>query len=148
MSRIFIFCLILLFSNSLLARGVARGYIKNVDGEKCWYKRSINKKEKYFHNLTSITDTMVFENKTCMENDDIGVNVMMINNVVSRWYSHSDANFQNRKFEMFETSRSQKKGRCIQSKKYPNIGIAIDYIGGKYIRSVKHTGTVQGCKLK
>ncbi len=76
----------------------------------------------------------------------LDVNKMMINNIISKWYSHSDADFQTRVSEMFNGSPLQKKGKCIQSKKYPIIGITVDYlIKGNSITGVIHGSSVQGC---
>jgi hypothetical protein len=47
---------------------------------------------------------------------------------------------------MYNGSALQKKGKCIQSKKYPAIGITIDYfIKGSSITGAIHGSSVQGC---
>ena len=72
---------------------------------------------------------------------------MMINNVISRWYSHPDARFGTRVAEMHKGSLLQKRGRCMQSATYPAVGIAVDYsIKNKSITGVVHGSTIQGCK--
>ena len=77
----------------------------------------------------------------------LDVNKMMINNIISRWYSHRDAKFQTRVSEMFNGSLMQKKGKCIQSKTYPLIGITVDYlIENNSITGVIHGSSIQGCK--
>jgi hypothetical protein len=81
-----------------------------------------------------------------MKNDEFGVNVMMINNVVSGWYSHSDAGFSTRKSEIKKANGLQIKGFCIQSRKYPLVSVAIDYIGKSSITSVKHSIGTGGCE--
>jgi hypothetical protein len=125
------------------------GHIQNDRGESCTYTQATDPKSTYFHGtLTSRTGAITFDNPTCMSESDVGldVNKMMINNVISRWYSHSDAAFQTRVSELYPGSMMQKKGSCIQSQKYPAIGIAIDYeIRNGSIVSVRHSSSVQGC---
>lgn len=126
------------------------GYIRNDQGEKCWYKQATTTDGKYFHgSLTARMGTITFDNPQCMKDTGIGLdtNKMMINNVVSRWYSHSDADFKTKPNEMFPSSMMQKKGFCIQSGKYPAIGITIDYeVNKSSIVRVRHGSALQGCK--
>ncbi len=86
--------------------------------------------------------TNVGTRSTCMSDSGVGlfVNKMMINNTISKWYSHSVAAFQTRESEMFNGSELQKKGKCIQSKKYPLIGITVDYYIKKIVLQVQFTG--------
>ena len=77
----------------------------------------------------------------------LDINKMMINNIISYWYSHSDAKFQTHVSEMFNGSLMQKKGKCIQSKTYPLIGVMVDYfIENNSITGVIHGSSIQGCK--
>ncbi|AKJ93876.1 hypothetical protein TVD_00195 [Thioalkalivibrio versutus] len=83
-----------------------------------------------------------------MSEHDVGMdtNLMMINNIISRWYSHRDADFKTRADELYPGSMMQKRGYCIQSNKYPAIGITVDYeIRDASIVRVKHGSSVQGC---
>ena len=130
-----------------------KGYIQNHKGEKCWYTQITTEAATYFHSdgITSNTSTLTFDNPTCMADDGesflLDVNKMMINNVITRPYSHSDANFQTRVSELLPTSLLQIKGQCIQSKKYPLIGVTIDYIiRNRSITQVKHGPAAGGCK--
>ena len=126
-----------------------RGYIQNDKGEKCWYTQKTDPNNTYFHGKKNTVGIITFDNPKCMSDSGLGldINKMMINNVISRWYSHSDANFQTRVSEMFNSSPLQKKGKCIQSKKYPIIGITVDYFtSNNSIKGVIHGMAVSGCK--
>ena len=126
-----------------------KGYIQNDQGEKCWHTQEVKENYTYFHgSLKEIDGIITFDDPTCMSDSGLGldVNKMMINNIISRWYSHSDANFQTRVSEMFNGSLLQKKGKCIQSKTYPDMGITVDYlIKDNSIAGVIHGSSVQGC---
>jgi hypothetical protein len=126
-----------------------KGYIQNDKGDKCWYTQVIKENSTYFYGLLGDTNGIItFDNPNCMSDSrlDLDVNKMMINNNISRWYSHSDADFQTRVSEMYNGSMMQKKGKCIQSKKYPIIGITVDYfIEGNSITGVIHGSSALGC---
>ncbi len=126
-----------------------KGYMQNDQGEKCWYTQVVKEDYTYFHgSLKEIDGIITFDNPTCMSDSGIGLdtNKMMINNIISRWYSHSDANFQTRVSEMYNGSLMQKKGECIQSKTYSGIGITVDYfVKNNSITGVIHGSSVQGC---
>jgi hypothetical protein len=126
-----------------------KGYIQNHKGDKCWYTQVVREDNAYFHgSLKGTNGIITFDDPTCMSDGGIGldVNKMIINNIISRWYSHSDADFQTHVSEMFNSSALQKKGKCIQSKKYPIIGITVDYfIRGNSITGVIHGSSIQGC---
>ena len=127
-----------------------RGYIQNDTAKKCWYTQKTDSESTYFHgSLKGRAGIISFDDPQCMSDSGVGldVNKMMINNVKSRWYSHPDAKFQTRVPEMFNGSPLQKKGRCIQSKTYPIIGITIDYFTkNNSITRVIHGRAAQGCK--
>lgn len=131
-------------------RYLKKGYIQNDNGEKCWYTQKTNKNSTYFHgSLKGTVGIITFDDSQCMSDKGLGldVNKMMINNIISRWYSHRDAKFQTRVSEMFNGSLMQKKGKCIQSKTYPLIGITVDYlIENNSITGVIHGSSIQGCK--
>ena len=145
--------IILLFSNIIALAGpekaLKRGYIQNDNGKECWYTQVIKENNTYFHSTLKGTNGIItFDNPKCMSDSGLGldINKMMINNIISRWYSHSDADFQTRVSEMYNGSTMQIKGKCIQSKKYPIIGITVDYlIKDNSITNVIHGSSVQGC---
>jgi len=147
------FMLTSLFCSSTASAGptgaLKKGFIKNDKGDKCWYTQVVKESNTYFYDSLKGTNGIItFDNPTCMSDNGLGLdaNKMMINNIISRWYSHSDADFQTRASEMFNSSPLQKKGKCIQSKKYPMIGITVDYIiKGNSITGVIHGSSVQGC---
>ncbi len=127
----------------------SKGYVQNDQGEKCWYTQTVDPKKEYFHgSLPATVGTIRFDDATCMSDSGIGLetNMMMINNVISRSYSHSDAKFMTRASELFKGSMFQKRGQCMQSKTYSAIGIVVDYqIKGDSIVGVVHGPSVQGC---
>jgi len=124
------------------------GFIGNGDGGKCWYKQRVVDGSTHFHGtMTSTIGEIVFDDTKCMSDTGLGmdINKMMINNIISRWYSHSDANFDTKK--LYKTSMAQKKGQCMQSRTYPIIGITVDYIvSDNSIVKVLHGPSLQGCK--
>jgi len=126
-----------------------KGYIKNDQGDKCWYTQVLKENNTYFHGSLKETDGIItFDDPTCMANSGsgLGTNKMMINSAISRWYSHYGANFQTRASEMHNGSLMQKKGKCIQSKKYPSLGVTVDYfIENKSIIGLIHGNSIQGC---
>ena len=142
----------LLFTNAAMGAGnlPGKGYVQNDQGEKCWYAQTVDPKSNHFQgSLTATVGTIRFDDATCMSDSGIGLetNMMMINNVISRWYSHSDAKFMTRASELFNGSLFQKRGQCMQSKTYSAVGIVVEYlIEGDSIVSVLHGPSVQGCK--
>lgn len=151
--KVAFFGLILLVSSTVLAGpagALNKGYIHNDQGKKCWYTQVIKEKNTYFHDsLPGKNGIITFDSSTCMTDSGLGldINKMLINNVISRWYSHDDANFQTRVSEMYNGSPLQKKGRCIQSQRYPIIGVTVDYFTkNNSITGVIHGSSVTGCK--
>lgn len=142
----------LLFTNAAMGAGnlPGKGYVQNDQGEKCWYTQTVDPKSNHFHSaLTATVGTIGFDDATCMSDSGIGLetNMMMINNVISRWYSHSDAKFMTRASELFKGSMLQERGQCIQSKTYSAVGIVVDYqITGDSIVGVVHGPSLQGCE--
>jgi hypothetical protein len=125
-----------------------RGYIQNDSGKKCWYTQKTDGNNKYFHGMKNTVGIITFDDPQCMSASEIGlmVNKMMINNVITRWYSHPDANFQTRESALYPSSLFQKKGKCIQSKKYSGVGVTVDYfIRNNSITGVIHGLAIQGC---
>jgi hypothetical protein len=126
-----------------------KGYIANDEGKKCWYKQTAKNGDKYFHkSLTSNTHTLEFDDPKCMADNGLGlgINKMMINNIITRPYSHDDAAFQTRSEELFKGSLLQTKGQCIQSKTYAIIGVTVDYlIKNSSIVKVVHGASAGSC---
>ncbi len=143
-------------STALMAdadRYIKKGYISNNAGEKCWYIQRTDKISKYFYGMKHTVGFITFDDPKCMSGKELGdqgisINKMMINNIISRWYSHRDADFMTKESELFKGSMMQKKGKCIYSKKYPDVvGIAVEYLIKKNsIISVKHGASLMGCK--
>lgn len=141
------------FADDALAQNerlLKKGYIRTDQGKKCWYTQTEDLNSHYFSDkLTWRVATIRFDDPTCMSPSGAGqeVNKMMINNILSGWYSHTDASFMTRVSEMFPTSMFQQRGQCIQSKTYPAIGIVVDYVmkDGNIV-AVHHGGAIQGCK--
>ncbi len=127
-----------------------KGYIQNHMGEQCWYT------QKTVHNIHFFIDIdgskvgfIEFDDQKCMTGVDfkMDINKMMINNIISRWYSHRDANFQTRVPQLYQGSSMQKKGYCIQSEKYPLQGIMVYYEKkNDAIIRVLHSQSIGGCK--
>ena len=88
-----------------------RGYIRNDSGKKCWYTQKTDENNKYFHGIKNTVGIITFDDPQCMAASEVGlmVNKMMINNIITTWYSHSDANFQTRESEMYPGSLFQKR---------------------------------------
>jgi len=125
----------------------SKGFISNDNGEKCWYQQEVLNDQKYFHeSMTSTIGEITFDDAQCMKDSGIGLdtNKMMINNIISRWYSHADANFDTK--NLYKTSMAQQQGQCMQSRTYPIIGITVDYIvSDRSIVKVLHGPSLQGC---
>ena len=126
-----------------------KGYIQNDNGDKCWYTQKVDSQSKYFHGtLTGNSGIIIFDDANCMSDHGIGLDTdkMMINNIISGWYSHSDAKFKTRASELYKSSALQKHGQCMQSSTYAAIGITVDYIiENDSIVEVRHGASVQGC---
>ena len=129
-----------------------KGYIQNDQGEKCWYKQIKKPNNIYFYSegVTSNTATLTFDDSKCMSDSGTGlgldINKMVINYIITKTYSHNDADFQTRVTEMYKGSPLQVKGSCVQSKKYSAIGVTVDYlISNGSITGVVHGGTAFGC---
>ena len=134
-------------------RFLKKGYIQNDSGNKCWYTQSTNPDSTYFFGsgVKSTVGVITFDDPRCMSDRGLGldINKRTINIVISRWYSFSDAKFKTGVSELYKGSRfgSQKKGKCIQSKKYPAQGITIDYfVENNSITGAIHGPSVHGCK--
>ena len=125
-----------------------KGYILNSNGDQCWYAQS-EKQETYLHSASANTRTLVFDDPKCMsaEGFDLKVNIMMIGNIITKPYSHSDASFQTKYDDLRPSSPLQVRGVCIQSRTYPAVGVAVEFqVSSGSIVSVKHATAIQGCK--
>ena len=151
------FCILTAGYNSTLNAGsdryLQKGFISNNSGEKCWYVQRTDRDNKYFYGIKHTVGIIKFDNPKCMSAIDLGktgiaINKMMINNIISKWYSHRDANFMTKESALFNGSMMQKKGKCIYSRKYPDVvGIAVDYfIKNDSIYSLAHGASLMGCK--
>lgn len=132
-------------------RGNRRGYINNADGEQCWYNQVMMKGHRYmFATLTANTSVMKFDKPGCMRGTGKqgDINKMMINKVISRWYSHKDAKFGTKVDDFRPRSQDQVRGVCLQSAKYPLVSIAVEYVGDGTIEKVFHTSGAGGCGTK
>lgn len=132
------------------AGALKKGYITNADGAQCWFFQGgkTNQISYFYESTKGSYGVLVFDDPRCMsaEGADEIINKMMINNVIVRRYSHSDANFSTRVPEMRATSAMQVRGQCIQSRKYPAIGVMVDYIKeSKSFTHVVHGAAVNGC---
>jgi hypothetical protein len=77
----------------------------------------------------------------------LDTNKMLINNIISKWYSHADAAFQTRKSELYATSVLQVRGQCMQSEKYPAAGVVVEYkTNENSIFQVRHALSVGACQ--
>ena len=123
------------------------GFIRSSAGKKCWYQQTYEKNGKYFlseknKGLTNTNvRTITFDDPNCMndrfDGDDPSdrelneiINKQMIARLITRWwtrsYTHDDADFDIDDLKL--PARFQSKGKCVQSKKYFIIAIAVDYI--------------------
>jgi hypothetical protein len=146
------FALMTIFLNAFAAtQHQAKGFIWSGEGNKCWFKQNDTSKSFYFsknkENYNSSISIISFDDSNCMVKDSMGMendlNKMMINTRISGWYSHSDADFGTKVGELYDTSYNQGKGKCMQSKKYKGVAVAIDYIVNDKgsITSVRHATT-------
>lgn len=127
----------------------AAGFIRNGRGEECWYTQIIDRNNTYFHDILNTIGILTFDDLTCMSDSefDQSINILMINNIITLWYSHDDAYFKTRYDELYPGSRWQKRGYCIQSRTYSEIGITVDYeIINESIVTVRHGYSIEGCK--
>lgn len=127
------------------------GYILNHDGTKCSYMQSTDQDGTYFHDgLLATTGHIVFDDPQCMswtEDWQKHINLTMINNVVGRWYGRGDADYGTSPDELRQHSSLQKKGQCVQSKRYPALGFVVDVeLGNSAVVGVWHASAVNGCK--
>ncbi len=146
-----VFFVLVITSSASLAANI-KGYINNHEGDACWYTQE-TVSSTLFHDIEGAeVTTLTFKDPLCMKSGDLGdfgrnANIMMINNIITRPYSHSDANFQTNAQNLRPGSLMQKTGRCIQSKKYPMVGVMVDYeLKNDSISRVFHSRSLNGCE--
>lgn len=149
---IILFLFGILFSSFAVAgpqKALKKGFIGNDNGEKCWYTQEFKDDVVYFtEKHTQNIGVITFDEPDCMVNSGLGLdgNKMMVNNLVSKWYSHDDANFKTHAYDLYPTSRLQIKGQCMQSSTYPIIGVLLDYyVSNDSITKVVHGSSMGGC---
>lgn len=151
------FPVLLLAAAGLFSSGVSvagpekfqgRGFINNDAGEKCWYRQEVIPDAIYFHgdSIASTIGEIVFDDPQCMSasGNELDANRTLINEVVSSWYSHPDADFDTENLR--NLGLHQEVGRCIQSRSYAAIAITIDYVvSNGNITKVVHGPALEGC---
>jgi hypothetical protein len=126
----------------------SRGFISNDAGEKCWYRQKVIYDAPYFHgeSISGVIGEIVFDDPQCMRDsgDGLDANKVLINEVLATWYSHPDADFDTK--NLWNFGLYQETGKCMQSRSYAAIGIAIDYVvsDGSIVKVV-HGPTLEGC---
>lgn len=130
-------------------KALKKGFILNDQGQKCWYTQEFRDQVVYFTKKhTQDIGIIRFDDKNCMAESELGFNINKtnINKLISRWYSHKDANFLTNSTELFSSSMLQLKGECMQSQTYSSQGILVDYIiEGNSVTEVVHGSSVGGC---
>lgn len=137
----------LVAANPATAANQRKGHIVNVDGEMCRFTQT-TVSEAYLHSIPANTGNLVFDDPRCMNATDVAllVNQSMIAGFITRGYSQPDANFQTEVGMFKSSSLLQVRGICIQSAKYPIIGVVAEFrIEDDHITGVKHAMSVQGC---
>ena len=127
-----------------------KGYIANDEGKKCWYKQEIKKDVVFFtKKLPEDIRILTFDDPNCMSDRGIGldVNKRQINFIITKPYSHDDANFQVNVSQLGSHSLFQIRGKCIQSKKYSNVIVSVEYtVINNSITKVVHGSGIAPCK--
>lgn len=134
--------LVLSDANAGPQKALKQGFILNDQGQKCWYFQEFQDQVVYFTNKhTQDIGIIEFEDKNCMAESEFGleINKTNINKIISKWYSHDDADFQTSAGELYPKSMLQIKGQCMQSKTYSIIGVLVDY-------TVKDGSSVGACR--
>ena len=133
------------------------GSIYNGVDQECTYTQTYEETNPHFmradmqHTTHQDVRTIQFDDPECMENISVNkIPHLMINNSVSGWfletYVKKDAAFDTR--NLYHPGEYQSRGFCIQSKKYPSKGIAIEYLytsDGDSITGVIYMLALGGC---
>lgn len=125
-----------------------RGYMSGNMGQKCWYEQQAVQ-GKYLLDIPGKYYVLRFVDNKCMTSVGFegDVNKMIINRAIGKAHSHDDADFGVRKSELFRTSVAQVRGQCMQSGRYPNIAVAVEYMeSGGYFTGVTHSIALPPCK--
>ena len=125
-----------------------KGFINNDAGEKCWYQQQVISNSLHFHgdSISNTVGEIVFDDPQCMSDSGKGLdaNKTLINEVISTWYSHPDADFDTK--NLWNSGLYQEVGQCMQSRSYAAIAIVIDYIvTDESIVKVLHGPALEGC---
>jgi hypothetical protein len=126
----------------------AKGFITNAAGERCSYQQKVVSGARHFHGdaIASTNGEIVFDDPQCMKDagEGLDANKTMINETISKWYSHADANFDTKNLR--RSSLAQEVGQCMQSKRFAAIGVVLDYeISDGSIVKVYHGPALEGC---
>ena len=136
------------------------GYIRNETNEWCAYTQVYEETNPHFlpasrrHFTHQDVRTLRFDDPGCMAEDSastagrVSSNVKSINDEVSRWflgtYYFKDADFDTGNLRL--RGKYEARGACIQSRRYPQSGIAIEYLlGAVGIASVIYMPAFAGC---
>ena len=125
-----------------------KGFVSNDAGEKCWYQQKVISNALHFHGdaIASTNGEIVFDDPQCMRDSGEGLdaNKVLINDLISTWYSHADANFDTKSLR--RSSLAQEVGQCMQSKRFAAIGVVVDYVVvDQSIVKVFHGPALEGC---
>lgn len=139
-----VFLLLLNFVFSSMINPPKRGFIKNSENTKCWYKTKY-KRGKYFTSNVGIVCMHIFEKPDLMTNDT--VSKRLIADAVTGFYKgklfQKDTIFEMDpdKWIKAKPNKLPKKGYVIKSLNYSTSGVFIDFqlsVDKKYITKVIH----------
>ena len=123
------------------------GEIHNAGGFGCTFSQRQERTE-YLHTLPAGETILTFHDPHCMSAEGSAgfQNRAAIARVIAYPYSHADADFAVYPTEWFEPISFQRRGQCIQSRRYPDMGVAVEVTTSDgYITEVRHSITVSGC---
>ena len=123
------------------------GEIQNSGGFGCTFSQRQERAE-YLNSLPSNETILTFHDPRCMSDEgDAGfLNRTSIASAIAYSYSHRNANFAVLPNEWHDPISPQLRGKCVQSRRYPSVGVAVDFqtLDG-YISEVRHSITLSGC---
>ena len=139
-------------SDARYRTGNIRGFIQNVDGDKCTYEQVPTRDDSVSHFYRSLTgaDTVLrFDDPRCMAGEGVfqDINITQINNILANFYRGDSGTYYNtRADELHRTSRMQIRGYCVQSSTRSNRAFLVDYFTVEdSIAIVVHNIALQGC---
>jgi hypothetical protein len=137
---------VLSFATAAGAQHLAKGFVLNSDGVKCWFTQSAEETRTPFSEsskLTANTRTLVFDSPTCMPVNR--VNISSIASAIARPYSHGDASWS-RDFRLGDALGRLDKEYCIQSANYRLAGVMYrPVMQDAFIVRVIHHAAPGGC---